>query len=65
MAKSAKIIDPAIIREGWEALVEKMGVDRATPFVVAFEPRLIASTPVEVALPIGAPGRADPVLPRM
>jgi len=37
MAKSEKIVDPAIIREGWETLVKKMGVDKATRFVVAFE----------------------------
>jgi hypothetical protein len=37
MAKSAKMVDPAIIREGWETLVKKMGVDKATRFVVAFE----------------------------
>ena len=37
MAKSGKIFDPAIIQEGWETLVKKMGVDKATQFVVAFE----------------------------
>ncbi len=37
MAKSEKIVDPAIIREGWKTLVKKMGVDKATRFVVAFE----------------------------
>ncbi len=37
MAKSERIFDPEIIREGWETLVKKMGVDKATRFVVAFE----------------------------
>ena len=37
MAKSERIVDPAIIREGWETLVKTMGVDKATRFVVAFE----------------------------
>ncbi len=37
MAKSERMVDPAIIQEGWETLVKKMGVDKATRFVVAFE----------------------------
>jgi len=37
MAKPAKIVDPAMIREGWEVLVKKMGIDKATRFLVAFE----------------------------
>jgi len=37
MAKSERMVDPAIIQEGWKTLVKKMGVDKATRFVVAFE----------------------------
>lgn len=29
--------DEAIIREGWKLLVDKLGVEKATRFVVAFE----------------------------
>ncbi|TAJ79854.1 hypothetical protein EPO44_19050 [bacterium] len=36
MAKVAKI-EEAMIREGWNTLVKKMGVAKATRFLVAFE----------------------------
>ncbi|MGH7830598.1 MAG: hypothetical protein ACREP8_10520 [Candidatus Binatia bacterium] len=37
MSKAAKIVDSATIREGWKTLVKKMGVQKATRFLVAFE----------------------------
>lgn len=36
MAKAAKI-DEVLIREGWTTLVKKMGIVKATRFLVAFE----------------------------
>lgn len=32
------IVDPKILRKGWKALVEELGVVDATKFVLAFEP---------------------------
>jgi len=37
MGKTAKITDEAVIREGWDTLVKKMGIAKATHFLVAFE----------------------------
>jgi hypothetical protein len=37
MAKPVKRVDEAMIREGWEILVKKMGAANATRFLVAFE----------------------------
>ncbi len=37
MGKPAKKVEEAVIREGWETLVKKMGVVKATRFLVAFE----------------------------
>ena len=37
MGKPAKTIDSATIQQGWETLVKKMGIDKATRFLVAFE----------------------------
>jgi hypothetical protein len=37
MSKAAKKIEEAVIREGWDTLVKKMGAAKATRFLVAFE----------------------------
>lgn len=37
MSKAATKVDAAIIREGWKTLVKKMGIVKATRFLVAFE----------------------------
>lgn len=37
MSKAAEKVDAALIREGWKTLVKKMGVAKATRFLVAFE----------------------------
>ncbi len=37
MGKTAKKVDEAVIREGWEPLVKKIGIAKATRFLVAFE----------------------------
>lgn len=37
MAKASKAIEETTIREGWNTLVKKMGVAKATRFLVAFE----------------------------
>ena len=37
MGKAAEQVEEALIREGWNTLVRKMGVVKATRFVVAFE----------------------------
>ncbi len=37
MGKTAKKTDDAVIREGWDTLVKKMGIAKATRFLVAFE----------------------------
>jgi len=37
MAKPAGKVEEALIREGWKTLVKKMGVAKATRFLVAFE----------------------------
>ena len=37
MGKTAKKTDEAVIREGWDTLVKKMGIVKATRFLVAFE----------------------------
>ena len=37
MGKAAKRVEEGMIREGWNALVKKMGVAKATRFLVAFE----------------------------
>ena len=37
MSKAAAKINAALIREGWKTLVKKMGVAKATRFLVAFE----------------------------
>ena len=37
MSKPAEKIEDALIREGWKTLVRKMGVAKATRFLVAFE----------------------------
>jgi hypothetical protein len=37
MNKPAEKIEDALIREGWKALARKMGVAKATRFLVAFE----------------------------
>jgi hypothetical protein len=31
------LIDPSIVQEGWEILVEKLGLEKATQFVVLLE----------------------------
>ena len=37
MSKPAAKINAALIREGWKTLVKKMGIVKATRFLVAFE----------------------------
>ena len=37
MSKPAAKVDPAVIREGWKTLAKKMGIVKATRFLVAFE----------------------------
>ncbi len=37
MNKDTAKVDAALIREGWKMLVKKMGVAKATRFLVAFE----------------------------
>jgi hypothetical protein len=37
MSKAAKKIEEAVIREGWDTLVKKMGAAKATRFLVALE----------------------------
>jgi hypothetical protein len=37
MAKTAKKLDDAVVRQGWQTLVKKMGIAKATRFLVAFE----------------------------
>lgn len=37
MGKPARKVEEALIREGWKTLVKKMGVAKATRFLVAFE----------------------------
>src|SRR3989304_3415545 len=37
MGKTAAKLDANLIREGWKTLVKKMGIVKATRFVVAFE----------------------------
>ncbi len=37
MAKTSMAIEESTIREGWNTLVKKMGVAKATRFLVAFE----------------------------
>jgi hypothetical protein len=37
MSKPAAKVDEAVVREGWKTLVNKMGVVKATRFLVAFE----------------------------
>ncbi len=37
MSKAAAKVDAALIQEGWKTLVKKMGVVKATRFLVAFE----------------------------
>lgn len=37
MSKDTAKVDAALIREGWKTLVKKMGVAKATRFLVAFE----------------------------
>jgi hypothetical protein len=37
MGKPADKLEEALIREGWKTLVKKMGVAKATRFLVAFE----------------------------
>ncbi len=37
MAKASRVIEESTIREGWNTLVKKMGVAKATRFLVAFE----------------------------
>jgi hypothetical protein len=37
MGKLAGKVEEALIREGWKTLVKKMGVAKATRFLVAFE----------------------------
>lgn len=37
MGKSVEKVEETLIREGWKALVNKMGVAKATRFLVAFE----------------------------
>jgi hypothetical protein len=37
MNKPAEKIEDALIREGWKTLARKMGVAKATRFLVAFE----------------------------
>ena len=37
MSKAARKVEEALIREGWKTLEKKMGVAKATRFLVAFE----------------------------
>jgi hypothetical protein len=37
MGKPARKVEEALIREGWKTLVKKMGVAKATRFLIAFE----------------------------
>lgn len=37
MSKDTAKVDAAVIREGWKTLVKKMGIVKATRFLVAFE----------------------------
>jgi len=37
MGKSVEKVEETLIREGWKALVNKLGVAKATRFLVAFE----------------------------
>ncbi|HEY3302262.1 MAG TPA: hypothetical protein VGL70_01865 [Candidatus Binatia bacterium] len=37
MSKPARKVEEAVIREGWNTLVKKMGAAKATRFLVAFE----------------------------
>ncbi|HBA39962.1 MAG: hypothetical protein A2W66_12615 [Deltaproteobacteria bacterium RIFCSPLOWO2_02_56_12] len=37
MGKTAAKLDANLIREGWKTLVKKMGIVKATRFLVAFE----------------------------
>ena len=37
MGKSAENVEEALILEGWKTLVKKMGIVKATRFLVAFE----------------------------
>jgi len=37
MAKPSGKVEEALIQEGWKTLVKKMGVAKATRFLVAFE----------------------------
>ncbi len=37
MSKPAAKVDEAVIREGWKTLVTRLGVVKATRFLVAFE----------------------------
>lgn len=37
MSKDTAKVDAALIREGWKTLVKKMGIVKATRFLVAFE----------------------------
>jgi hypothetical protein len=37
MSKPAERVEDALIREGWKTLVRKLGVAKATRFLVAFE----------------------------
>jgi len=37
MSKPAEKVEDALIQEGWKTLVKKMGVAKATRFLVAFE----------------------------
>ena len=37
MSKDTAKVDAAVIREGWNTLVKKMGIVKATRFLVAFE----------------------------
>ncbi len=31
------LIDPSVVQEGWEILVEKLGLEKATQFVILLE----------------------------
>jgi hypothetical protein len=37
MAKPSRKVEETLIQEGWKTLVKKMGVAKATRFLVAFE----------------------------
>jgi hypothetical protein len=37
VSKPERKVDAALIRQGWKTLVKKMGVAKATRFLVAFE----------------------------